>query len=92
MEELALSKRKCPLYFRRDNNREIRENRESVYGLFFLVRAVRVVRGLGFSNGVSAIIHNNFNRETRENCEQKRECPQEASPPLSESSAERDLP
>ena len=28
MEELALSKRKCPLYFRRDNNREIRENRE----------------------------------------------------------------
>ncbi|HPB56318.1 MAG TPA: hypothetical protein PLB68_10195, partial [Candidatus Aminicenantes bacterium] len=52
-------------------NRETRENRESVYGLFFLVRAVRVVRGLGFSNGVSAIIHNNFNRETRENREQK---------------------
>ena len=56
-------------------NSETRENRESVYGLFFLVRAVPVVRGLGFSNGVSAIIHNNFNRETRENREQKRECP-----------------
>ena len=26
-------------------NRETRENRESVYGLFFLVRAVRVVCG-----------------------------------------------
>ena len=29
-------------------NSETRENRESVYGLFFLVRAVRVVRGLCF--------------------------------------------
>ena len=27
-------------------NRETRENRESLYGLFFLVRAVPVVRGL----------------------------------------------
>ena len=57
-----------------------------------LVRVVRVVRGSWNSTGVSVVIHNNFNRETRENCEQKRECPQEASPPLSESSAERDLP
>ena len=57
-----------------------------------LVRVVRVVRGSWNSKGVSVVIHNNFNRETRENREQKRECPQEASPPLSESSAERDLP
>ena len=45
-------KRECPLYF----NREIRENRESVYGLFFLVRAVRVVCGSCFSTGVSVVI------------------------------------
>ena len=36
-----------------------------------LVRAVRVVRGSWNSKGVSVVIHNNFNRETRENREQK---------------------
>ena len=40
-----------------------------------LVRAVRVVRGSWNSKGVSVVIHNNFNRETRENREHKRECP-----------------
>ena len=36
-------------------NRETRENRESVYGLFFLVRAVRVVRGSCFLTGVPVV-------------------------------------
>ena len=27
------------------SNRETRENRKTIYGLFFLVRTVRVVRG-----------------------------------------------
>ena len=70
-----------------------------------LVRVVRVVCGSRNSKGVSVVGQRIFNRETRENREQKRECPQEArksrtkrecpqeaSPPLSESSAERDLP
>ena len=39
------SKTECLLYFRRENHREMRENRESVYALCPLVRTVRVVRG-----------------------------------------------
>ena len=31
-------------------------NRESIYGLFFLVRTLRVVRGSGNSKGVSVVI------------------------------------
>ena len=50
-----------------------------------LVRVVRVVCGSRNSKGVSVVGQRIFNRETRENREQKRECPQEASPPLSES-------
>ena len=42
----------CPLYF----YREIRENCESLWSLFLLVRAVRVVRGSCFSTGVSPVI------------------------------------
>ena len=51
-EEVALSKRECPLYF----YREIRKNCESLFSLFLLVRAVRVVRGSCFSTGVSVVI------------------------------------
>ena len=51
-EEVALSKMECPLYF----YREIRKNCESLFSLFLLVRAVRVVRGSCFSTGVSAVI------------------------------------
>ena len=51
-EEVALSKMECPQYF----YREIRENREILCSLFLLVRAVRVVRGSCFSNGVSVVI------------------------------------
>ena len=40
-----------------------------------LVRVVRVVRGSWNSKGVSVVIHNNFNRETRENREQKGSVP-----------------
>ena len=40
-----------------------------------LVRVVRVVRGSWNSKEVSVVIHNNFNRETRENCEQKGSVP-----------------
>ena len=50
-EEVALSKRECPLYF----YREIRENCESLCSLFLLVHAVRVVRGSCFSTGVSLV-------------------------------------
>ena len=79
--------RKKGVYLGRD--RETRENRESLYGLLLLVRTLPVVCGSWNSKGVSAI---DSNRERRENREQKREWPQEASPPLSESSAESDLP
>ena len=37
------------------SNREMRENRDTICGLFFLVRTVRVVRGSWNSKGVSAI-------------------------------------
>ena len=50
------SKTECPLYFRRENHREILENCESLYGLFLLVRAVCVVRGSENLIGVFAII------------------------------------
>ena len=43
-----VSKTACPLYFRRENNRETHENRESYYSLLLCVRVVRVVRGLSF--------------------------------------------
>ena len=46
------SKTECPLYFRRENHREILENCESLYGLFLLVRTVRVVRGSWNSSSV----------------------------------------
>ena len=42
------SKTECPLYFRRENHRETRENRESSYDLFLCVRTVPVVRGSCF--------------------------------------------
>ena len=48
-------------------------NRESFYGLFFLVRTLRVVRGSGNSKGVSVV---DSNRERREIREHKREWPQ----------------
>ena len=60
------SKTECPLYFRRENHREILENCESLYGLFLLVRAVRVVRGSWNSKGVSTIDSNRERRENRE--------------------------
>ena len=47
-------------------------NRESFYGLFFLVRTLRVVRGSRNSKGVSVV---DSNRERRENREQKRSVP-----------------
>ena len=53
-------------------NRETRENRESVYGLFFLVRAVRVVRGSCFSNGVSVVI---LTAKCAKTANKKTECP-----------------
>ena len=37
-------------------NRETREIREKLYGLFLLVRTLRVVRGSCFSTGVSVVI------------------------------------
>ena len=37
-------------------NREMHENRESLYGLFLLVLVVRVVRGSKNSNGVPFVI------------------------------------
>ena len=43
-----VSKTACPLYFRRENNRETHENRESYYSLLLCVRVVRVVRGSCF--------------------------------------------
>ena len=56
-------------------HRELRENHESLYGLFLRVFAVRVVRGSRNSKGVFAI---DSNRERRENREQKREGPRRA--------------
>ena len=47
----------------------MRDNRKTIYGLFFLVRTLRAIRGSWNSNGVSAI---DSNRETRESREQKK--------------------
>ena len=50
-------------------HREMRDNRKTIYGLFFLVRTLRAIRGSRNSKGVSAI---DSNRETRESREQKK--------------------
>ena len=60
-------------------NRRVRSNfnRESLYCLFLLVRAVRVVRGSWFSTGVSVVI---LTAKCAKTANKKKECPQEDGP------------